>query len=118
MFCLPGLYHYAPVPDVETGEARGTFTIVTRPANSVMRQIHNGGSNAFRMPLFLTKELEQKWLLPDLTDDEINEILNFEMPSENLRYQTVFTIRSPKPRPDNKPKTEIYEWENLPPLEN
>ena len=27
LFCLPGLYHYAPMPDVETGQARGTFTL-------------------------------------------------------------------------------------------
>lgn len=117
MFCIPGLYHFSPIPDVETGELTGTFTLITRSANSIMKQIHNGGSNAFRMPLLLTKELEQKWLLPDLNDNEINEILNFEMQSENIDYRTVFTIRSPKPRPDNKEKNELYEWPELPPIE-
>src|SRR5687767_5066053 len=116
LFCLPGLYHYSPLPDPETGEVTGTFTIITRPANDIMSRIHNGGSNAFRMPLFLTQELEMKWLLPDLNDEEINEILHFEMPSENLIYHPVFTIRSPKPRPDNKRKTDLYEWADLPPL--
>jgi putative SOS response-associated peptidase YedK len=116
MFCLPGLYHYSPLPDPETGEMTGTFTLITRAANEIMRKIHNGGSNAFRMPLFLSKEFEQKWLLPDLSDEEMQEILEFEMPSENLDFRPVFTIRSIKPRPDNKQKNEIFEWENLPPL--
>jgi putative SOS response-associated peptidase YedK len=116
LFCLAGLYHYSPLPDPETGEAVGTFTIITRPANSIMRQIHNGGSNAFRMPVLLPKEMEQKWLLPDLSDAEINEILDFEMPSENIDYRTVYTIRSAKPRPDHKEKNEWFEWKDLPPL--
>jgi len=116
IFCLPGLYHYSPVPDPETGEAIGTFTLITRAANSIMRLIHNGGSNAFRMPLFLTEELEKKWLLPDLTDPEIAEVLDFEFPSEELSYHPVFTIRSSKLRPDEQPKTAAYEWKDLPPL--
>jgi putative SOS response-associated peptidase YedK len=116
MFCLPGLYHYAPQPDPETGEMIGTFTLLTRAANSRMRLIHNAGSNAFRMPLFLTKELEQKWLLPGLSDSGIEEILNFEMPAEQLEYRTVFSIRSRNPRPDQKEKYELYEWPDLPDL--
>jgi len=116
LFCLPGLYNYSPLPDPETGEVTGTFTIITRPANDIMARIHNGGSNAFRMPLFLTRELEMKWLLPDLTDQEISEILSFEMPSENMIHRPVYTIRSPKLRPDDKLKTEFYDWAGLPPL--
>lgn len=116
LFSIPGLYHYAPIPDPDTGEAIGTFTLITRSANDVMKKIHNAGTNAFRMPLFLSPELEYKWLLPDLSDEEIDEILKYEMPSENLEYWPVYTIRSQKPRPDSKIKTEMYEWENLPPL--
>jgi hypothetical protein len=33
--------------------------------------------------------------------------LDFEMPSENLDYWPVHTIRSGKPRPDNKPKNGV-----------
>jgi putative SOS response-associated peptidase YedK len=117
MFCLPGLYHYGKTPDLETGELTGTFTVITRAANSIMRGIHNGGNNANRMPLMLPRELELKWLLPDLNDNEITEILNFEIPSDKIDYRTVFTIRSPKPRPDHKEKTEYYEWSELPPIE-
>lgn len=116
VFALPGLFNYSPIPDLETGEAIGTFTVITRAANSVMKQIHNHGNNAYRMPLFLPKELEQKWLLPDLTNEEIQEILDYEMPSEGLDYWPVFTIRSPKPRPDEKTKIDPFDWPNLPEL--
>ena len=81
-----------------------------------MKQIHNGGPNAGRMPLFLTKELEQQWLQPKLSDEELQEIMNFEMPPDNLEYWPVFTIRTTKPRPDNKLKNQPFEWANLPPL--
>ena len=57
--------------DPETGEVRGMFTLITRAANPLMRQIHNSGDNAFRMPLFLPKEMELEWLRPDLTDTDI-----------------------------------------------
>jgi putative SOS response-associated peptidase YedK len=46
VFALLGLYAYSPIPDMETGEVKGTFTVITRRANAVMEQIHNGGPNA------------------------------------------------------------------------
>jgi len=116
LFCIPGLYHYPNKADVETGEVTGTYTLITRAANSVMAQIHNSGDQAFRMPLFLPKELELKWLQPNLKDEEIQEILNFEMPSEALQYQPVYTVRTTKERPDGKTKLEQFEWGSLPPL--
>jgi len=116
LFCIPGLYHYPNKADVETGEITATFTLVTRAANSVMAQIHNSGDQAFRMPLFLPKELELKWLQPELKDEEIADILKFEMPSEELEYEPVYTIRTTKERPDQKTKIDRYEWPNLPPL--
>lgn len=114
MFCIPGLYNYSPLPDVETGEVKGTYTLITRAANSLMMQIHNGGDNKFRMPLFLPKELELRWLEGALTDEEIAEILAYEMPSGELEYYTTFSIRSRKERPDGKGKIEPFEWAGLP----
>lgn len=118
MFFLPGLYSVAELPDKETGEMikRYTYTIITCAANSLMTNIHNGGDNKGRMPLFLPFELSQQWLQEGLSEDAYQSILNFEMPSENLTYQTVYTIRSSKLRPDNKAKHELYEWEKLPAL--
>ena len=118
MFFIPGLYSVVELPDTTTGEIikRTTFTIITRNANSVMRNIHNGGDNKGRMPLFLPFELSKKWLDDDLSDEAYKHILDFEMPSEELKYHPVFTIRSAKARPDEKAKTEHYEWEKLPVL--
>ena len=119
-FCIPGLYHYnTQMPsDPETGEMRGMFTLITRAANPLMRQIHNSGDNAFRMPLFLPKELELEWLKPDLTDDGIARILGYEIPSDQLIANTVFSIRGRTPRPDGKPKNAPYVYPDLPPLGN
>lgn len=59
------------------------------------------------MLLFLQdKEMELKWLLPNLTDQEISEIFDYELPSEAIEYWPVHTIRSPKSRPDEKSKIE------------
>jgi len=118
MFFLPGLYSVVELPDLETGEVvkRYTFTLITRGANDVMANIHNDGDNKNRMPLFLPKELSELWLSTELSADDYKMVLDFEMPSENLDYKPVFTIRSPKLRPDDKAKNEYYEWEKLPVL--
>lgn len=117
MFCLPGLYNYPPFPqNPETGELTGTFTVVTRAANSLMKQIHNSGDNAFRMPLFLPKVLEMKWLDPALSDEQLQEIMDYEMPAEELAYRTVFSIRSRKGHPLGGSKVDEYAWPNLPEL--
>jgi putative SOS response-associated peptidase YedK len=118
MFCLPGLYYYnTRIPsDPETGEVRGTFTLITRAANPVMRQIHNSGDNAHRMPLFLPKDLEMEWLKPDLTDEQMAKLLGFEMPPDQIVFDPVFSIRSRTPRPDGLPKNSLYPYADLPPI--
>ncbi len=118
MFFLPGLYSVAELPDTSTGEMikRWTFTILTRTANSVMEQIHNDGENRGRMPLFLPFHLSNKWLSEDLPEEDYRSLLAFEMPAAALDYWPVFTIRSPKSRPDDKPKYAPWEWEKLPVL--
>jgi putative SOS response-associated peptidase YedK len=120
LFCLPGLYHYnTKMPsDPETGEVRGMFTLITRAANPLMRQIHNSGDNAFRMPLFLPKEKELEWLDPDLTDEGIARILDYEIPSNQLLADPVFSIRGRSPRPDGLPKNAPFAYPSLPPLGN
>lgn len=118
MFCIPGIFHYNTKnpTDPETGEMRGMFSLGTRAANEVMSQIHNGGDNAFRMPLFLPKELEMKWLDPNLTDEQLREIVSYEIPSNQLIATPVYSIRGKTPRPDGKLKNEAYEHAGLPPL--
>jgi putative SOS response-associated peptidase YedK len=118
MFCIPGLYHFnSRIPsNPETGDMHGMFTLITRQANETMRQIHNSGENAFRMPLFLPRELELKWLDPDLTEQEMENLLAYEMPSDQFVCDPVFSIRGRSPRPDGKPKNEPYDYPNLPGL--
>jgi putative SOS response-associated peptidase YedK len=118
MFCIPGLYHYNSLmpSDPETGEVRGTFTLITRAANPVMQQIHNSGDNAHRMPLFLSKDLEMEWLKPDLTDEQMATLLAFEMPPDQIVFDPVFSIRGRTPRPDGLPKNSPYPYTDLPPI--
>jgi len=117
---LPGLYSVVELPDKDTGELvkRFTYTVVTRAANSVMRAIHNGGENAGRMPLFLPFAMAQEWLF-DLSESRYREILSFEMPSEQLEYWPVNTIRGPKAatREDGTQKNDPFVWPGLPELE-
>ena len=51
-----------------------------------------------------------------MNEEGLNNILKFEMPDSELDYHTVYTIRTTKPRPDEKIKTEQYNWPGLPPL--
>lgn len=118
LFFLPGLYSVTELPDLATGELikRYTYTLITRPANDLMKQIHNDGDNRWRMPLFLPFELSREWLGDELPEDRYKHILGYEMPPEAMNYHPVFTIRSPKGRPDDKPKNDYWEWEKLPAL--
>ncbi|HMH33722.1 MAG TPA: SOS response-associated peptidase family protein, partial [Puia sp.] len=118
MFFLPGLYSVAELVNKETGELTKlwTFTLITRDANGAMKNIHNDGDNRWRMPLYLSLDKAKLWLNEDLNIENYRMILGYEMPSEELEYYPVFTIRSPKQRPDQKPKYEYWEWEKLPPL--
>ena len=120
LFCIPGLYYYNNrfPSDPESGEVRGMFTMVTRQGNEVMRNIHNSGDNAHRMPLFLPKDMELEWLKPDLSDVAMKEIVSYELPSDALDYHTVFSIRGKAQRTDGKPKYEEYQFASLPPLGN
>ncbi|MBN8665636.1 MAG: SOS response-associated peptidase family protein [Chitinophagales bacterium] len=115
---LPGFYNYSPIPDAETGELKGTFTVVTRPANTLMQQIHNHGPNKHRMPVFMQPEDALNWIKPDLSDEQILEMVNYEIPSEELAAWPVFTIRTTKERPDGADKMSPYAWQGLPPLGN
>lgn len=96
VFCFAGLYNYSPLPDMETGEIIGTFSIITRDANPLMAKIHNGGNNSNRMPLILSKELAEKWLSENLTDNELNKILEYQFSDNKMEAWPVNTIRTRK----------------------
>jgi putative SOS response-associated peptidase YedK len=96
VFCFAGLYNYSPLPEPETGEAIGTFAIITRPGNSMMNKIHNAGPNSHRMPLILSKELALKWLESNLSDAEMNKVIHYEFPENEMEAWPVNTIRTRK----------------------
>ena len=115
-FFLPGLYSVAELPNKETGEIekRFTFTLLTRAANKLMEQIHNGGANKHRMPLMLPFELSKKWVTEEISVEDYKAILAYEMPVEKMDYISVYSIRTTEERPDEKAKNEMYKWENVP----
>ena len=66
IFSMAGIY--ADWKNPVTGQSQYTFSILTTEANQLMSYIHNTN---FRMPVILHKEEEEKWLFPELKDDEI-----------------------------------------------
>lgn len=115
-FFLLGLYNYSPIPDLETGEQKGTFTILTRQANELMKLIHNHGPNKHRMPVLLEPEEAIKWIKEDLSDEDMKNMLDYAIPDVELEAHPVFSLRTTKPRPDGRGKNDYFEWANLPPL--
>ena len=116
LFFLPGLYSVADLPDLDTGEMmkRYTFSLITRNGNDLMKKIHNDGDNRGRMPLFLPLALSKEFLSETLSNERYQEILQYEMPADEMEAITVYTIRSAKERPDGKAKNAYWEWEKLP----
>jgi putative SOS response-associated peptidase YedK len=116
VFFLAGLYQESLHPDPHTGELKTTLSIVTRPANALLKKIHNAQPGAERMPLLLPNELVLNWIQP-LTDEELLRLTQFELPAESLDYWPVAPIRNKDYRPDGLPKNAPYKWPNLPGLE-
>jgi len=73
LFSIGGLYDRWIDPD--TGEIHDTYTMITTAANPLMKEIHNGGKNPYRMPFIIPKDLEEKWLDPSLADEEITGLM-------------------------------------------
>ncbi|RAJ02646.1 putative SOS response-associated peptidase YedK [Chitinophaga skermanii] len=115
LLLIAGLYTYSHIPNPETGELPGTFTVLTRAANEVMSKIHNGGDNAGRMPLMLNEAMQEKWLSPGLNDADIASVLQYEEPPSNLEYWTVNPVR--RPQADDFHIIEPRAYDNLPDLD-
>lgn len=118
IFYIPGLYQWHEEID-EDGvvEKVGSFGLMTRGANAVMKNIHNDGPNKHRMPLFLPEELEQAWLT-GLAEGDMEIIVGFEAAPEDLEHHPVYTLRGYPERPDGRHRYEPFTWDGLPPLGN
>ena len=79
--------------DKATGEIRNTFSILTTPANPLMERIHNLKK---RMPLILSPEDEKRWIEPNLTRDQINELIKPYPESDMIAYTVSQNVNSQK----------------------
>ena len=79
IFSIAGLWNKWIHP--VTNKEIDTFSLITTEANPLSASIHNGGNNAGRMPLILSKEDEEKWLDPSLDRQEIKSLI--KPPSDN-----------------------------------
>jgi putative SOS response-associated peptidase YedK len=76
---------YSEWTDNSSGEKLNTFSIVTTEANPLMAQVHNLKK---RMPLIIPRELEKEWLNPELSQEQIKEL----MVPYDAGNMTAFTI--------------------------
>lgn len=83
--CFGGLWDSVRGAD---GDEVLSFTIVTLPANPLMRTLHNAGANRHRMPLILPEERWLDWL--DAPLDEA-EALMTPFPAERMNAHAVST---------------------------
>ena len=58
--------------DKHTGEVFQTYAIVTTAANPLMEKIHNSKK---RMPVILSRHLENEWLNPERTEQDLVELM-------------------------------------------
>ncbi|MCW3467584.1 SOS response-associated peptidase [Chitinophaga nivalis] len=114
LFFIAGLWALSNSWDVDKPDRIPTFTLLTRSANPVMAQIHNGGDNAGRMPLMMPNDLAQEWLHTDITDTDIRNLLQYEQPSHALDYWPVNSVR--KVKPDDATVIAPVQYEGLPAL--
>jgi len=82
--------------DKETGEIINSFSIVTTRANRLMSKIHNNPKlSEPRMPVILTEDTSEQWLLPIENEADKNIIEGLIMPytEEELTAFTVNKLR-------------------------
>lgn len=70
VFALGGIFN--EWVNKENGKQTKTCSIITTPANKLMRKIHN---EKLRMPFILPKGLEHEWLNKNLNENEITELM-------------------------------------------
>ena len=87
LFAVPALYSHWFNP--ETKARITTYSMLTIVSNELLSAIHNGGDNPDRMPLVIERGMEETWLNPNSTEQEVNKILNFQIHSDKLNAYPV-----------------------------
>jgi putative SOS response-associated peptidase YedK len=68
-----------------------SFTIITTPANKLLRPIHD------RMPLILDPDIAQQWLDPNSVDTRMISVWMVPFPSELMEvYEVSRLVNDPK----------------------
>ncbi len=106
-FYMAGIWQ--PWTDKETGEHVNTLAVTTAPATKLMEHIHNSKK---RMPTILTDELAWKWMMEDLTDEEITKIAMTGFPADQMSACTIAKECQGALDP-----TEPFDYADLPALE-
>ena len=78
-FYIAGIWQ--PCFLTETKTTINTFAIITAPANSLMKQIHNSKE---RMPTILPGDVAETWLYKDLSDQDILDIANYQVATADM----------------------------------
>lgn len=93
--------------DTNSGTELNTFSIITTDANEMMAVIHNSKK---RMPAILTRDIEKRWIAPDLSRQEALDILK-PCPSGYLMAHTISKLISNKLADKNTPEViKPYSW--------
>ncbi|MEP6886126.1 MAG: SOS response-associated peptidase [Gammaproteobacteria bacterium] len=95
LFAFAGLWDKSVKAD---GTVVESCVHITMPGNELMREIHNGGSNPYRMPAILRKDDQEPWL--NGTADEARSVLQPYDGSLMAAYEVSAMVNSPK---NNKP---------------
>lgn len=100
IFSIGGLWSSWKDPD--TGEDIESYTMITIGANELMSQVHNGGNSPFRMPLIIDWNSVDRWLDPDLPDQEIKTLFR-KFSSERMEaYEVSKAMWSPRNMMDRR----------------
>lgn len=87
LFAFAGLYDIWRGPD---GQELKSYTIITTSGNAVVGEIHD------RMPVILPREVEQRWLDPQLEDsDELLKLLQPYPAAQMLGFPVSKAVNSP-----------------------
>ena len=107
LFAVPALYSHWY--DKESNKKLTTYSMFTQTANDLMTDVHNGGDNPYRMPLVIDREMEERWLDPHSSEADINDILNYQIHSEQLSVHAVAPLTGKKAKA-GEAITEEEEW--------
>lgn len=106
-FYMAGIYN--TWTNKSTGEIIDTFAIVTTAANDLMKVVHNKKE---RMPTILPENLAWEWIMEDLTEERIQQIASYQLPSEEMHAYTIA-----KDFREAQDPLAPFEYEDLPDLD-